>query len=81
MIKILNLKLVTLLKYQDIKRFFEKSDTPNWLEEHFVIKKAKIILQGTYVINGLNWADIGEAFCENNMQKTSQKEIRTEKVI
>ena len=41
MIKVLSLKLVTLLKYQIIKLFFAKCYVPNWSEEVFVIKKVK----------------------------------------
>ena len=41
MIKILSLKLVTLLKHQIIKLFFAKGYVPNLSEEVFVIKKVK----------------------------------------
>ena len=35
----------------------------------------------TYVINDLNGEEIIETFYENELQKTSQKEFRIEKVI
>ena len=41
MIKILNLKLVTLLEYQNIIFFAIKGYVPNWSEDIFVIKKVK----------------------------------------
>ena len=41
MIKILSLKLVSLLEYQNIKTFFAKGFVPNWSEEVFVITKVE----------------------------------------
>ena len=42
-IKILNLKLVVLLEYQNMKIFLQKDmfQIPNWSEEVFVMKKVK----------------------------------------
>ena len=61
--KTLNLKLVILLEYQNIKIL------PNWSEEVFVIKKVKNALPWTDVINDLN----GE---EHFMKKSCKKQIR-----
>ena len=52
--KIINLKLVILLEYQNIKIFFVKGYTPNLSEEVFVIKKVKNSVLWTYAINNLN---------------------------
>ena len=41
MIKILSLKLVSLLEYQNIKTFFAKGFVPNWSEEVFITKVKK----------------------------------------
>ena len=48
MMKILNLKLVILLEYQNIKQFY-KTLFPNWSEEDFEIKKVKSTVSWTYV--------------------------------
>ena len=45
-----------------------------------MIKKGCVVLW-TYVINDLNGEEIIETFYENELQKTSQKEFRIEKVI
>ena len=51
MIKILNLKLVILLEYLNIKSFFAKFYIPNWFEKVYVIKKFKNTVQSTYAIS------------------------------
>ena len=81
MIKILNLKLVIILQYQNTKNIFAKGYTPNWSEEVFVIKKVKNTVPWTYVINDLNGEEIIGTFYEKELQKTNQKEFRIEKVI
>ena len=45
-----------------------------------MIKKGRVVLW-TYVINDLNGEEIIGTFYENELQKTSQKEFRIEKVI
>ena len=47
MLKILNLELVILFKYQNIKIKFAKVYVPNWSEEVFAIKKGKNIVLWT----------------------------------
>ena len=54
---------------------------PNWSEEIFIIKKMKNTVPWTYVINDLNVEEIIGTFYENELQKTDQKEFRTEKVL
>ena len=80
MIKILNLKLVTV-KISKYKNFFAKGFTPNWPEEFFVIKKVKNTVPWAYVIKDINVEEIIGTFYENEFQKTNQNEQRIEKVI
>ena len=54
---------------------------PNWSEEIFIIKIIKNTVPWTYVINDLTGAEISGTFYENELQKTDQKEFRTEKVL
>ena len=49
--------------------------------ENFVIKKIKNTVPWTYVINNLNDEEIIGTLYEKELQKTSQKEFRIEKVI
>ena len=69
---------VRISKYKNI---FAKGYTPNWSEEVFVINKIKNTVPWTYVINDLNGEEIIESFYEKELQKTSQKEFRIEKVL
>ena len=69
---------VRISKYKNI---FAKGYTPNWSEEVFVIKKSKNTVPWTYIINYLNSEEIIGTFYEKELQKTSQKECRIEKVI
>ena len=69
---------VRISKYKNI---FAKGYTPNWSEEVFVVKKVRNTVPWTYVINDLNGEEIIGTFYEKELQKTNQKEFRTEKVI
>ena len=69
---------VRISKYKNI---FAKRYTPNWSEENFVISKIKNTVPWTYVINDLNGEEITGTFYEKELQKTNQKEFRTEKMI
>ena len=69
---------VRISKYKNI---FSKGCTPNWSEEVFVIKKVKNTVPWTYVIKDLNGEEITGTFYEKELQKTSQEELRIEKVI
>ena len=46
-----------------------------------MIKKVKNTVPCTYVINDLNGEELAGTFYQNELQKTNQEEIRTEKVI
>ena len=74
-------KIGDIVRISKYKNIFAKGYTPNWSEEVFVIKKVKNTLPQTHVINDLNREKIVEAFYENELQKTNQKEFRLEKVI
>ena len=69
---------VRISKYKNI---FAKGYMPNWSEEIFIIKKIKNTVPWTYVINDLNREEIIGTFYENELQGTSQKEFRIEKVL
>ena len=69
---------VRISKY---KNTFAKAYAPNWSEEIFVVKKIKNTVSWTYVISDLNGKEIVGRFYEKELQKTNQKEFRTEKVI
>ena len=69
---------VRISKYKNI---FAKGYTPNWTEEVFVIGKIKNTVPWTYVINDLNGKEIAASFYKNELQKTSQKGFRIEKVL
>ena len=53
----------------------------NWSEEVFVVSKIRNTVPWAYVINDLNGEEIIGTFYEKELQKTNQKEFRTEKVI
>ena len=69
---------VRISKYKNI---FAKGYTPNWSEEVFVINKIKNTVPWTYAISDLNGEEIAGSFYEKELQKTSQKEFRIEKVL
>ena len=69
---------VRISKYKNI---FAKGYAPNWSEEVFVINKIKKTGPWTYVINDLNGEEITRSFYEKELQKTNQKEFRTEKIF
>ena len=69
---------VRISKYKNI---FAKGYIPNWSEEVFVINKIKNTVPWTYDISNLNGEEITGSFYEKELQKTSQKEFRIEKVL
>ena len=69
MIKILNLKLVIILEYQNTKNIFAERYTPSWSEEVFLIKEVKNTVPLTNVINDLNGEEIIGTFHEKELQE------------
>ena len=69
---------VRISKY---KHIFAKGYARNWSEKIFVVKKIKNTVPWTYVISDLNGKETKGRFYEKELQKTSQKEFRIEKVI
>ena len=69
---------VRISKYKNV---FAKGYTPNWSEEVFVVNRFKNTVLWIYVINDLNSEQIIGTFYEKELQKTNQKQFRTEKVI
>ena len=69
---------VRISKYKNI---FAKEYIPNCSEEIFVISKIKNTVPWTYIINDLNDEEITGSFYEKELQKTTQKESRIEKVL
>ena len=60
---------------------FAKDYAQNWLEEVFVIKEIKNSVLWTYVISDLNGETIVEKSYEKERKKTSQTELKVEKLI
>ena len=69
---------VRISKYENI---FAKRYTTNWFEEVFSINKVKHTVPWTYVISSITYEGIFRTVCEKELQKTSQKKFRIEKVI
>ena len=67
MIKTLNLKLVILLEYKNIKIFF------------LVIKKVKDTALWTYVISNLIGEEIARTFYEKELQKQIKRSLELKK--
>ena len=86
--KILNLKFVILLEYQNIKTFLQKS-VSNWFEKNvlnsseevFAIEKVKNIVSWRYAIGDFKGEELVGTFYKKELQTTNRKEFRVEKVI
>ena len=74
-------KVGNLVRISKYKNIFAKGYTPNWSEEVSVIIGIKDTVPYTYIINDLNGEQIIGTFYEKELQKTNQKEFRTENVI
>ena len=75
MTNILNLKLVILLEYQNIKIFLQKVYIPDCSEEVFVIKRIQKIVPWTYVISDLKGEVIVGTFYKKELQKNKSKRV------
>ena len=67
---------VRISKFRNV---FAKGYTPKLSEEIFIVKKIKNTVPWTYIISDLNGGEIVGSFYEKELQKTNQKEFRTEK--
>ena len=77
--KILNLKLATLLEYQNVSNIFAKGYVLNWSEEVSVIKKVKNTVLWTYVISDLKGEEIVGIFYGKNGRKQIKKSLELKK--
>ena len=66
------------VRISNYKNIFAKGYTPTW--KIFFVKKIKTKEPWTYEICDLNGEEIVGSFYENEVQKTNEKEFRTEKV-
>ena len=74
-------KVGDYVKISKFKNIFAKGYTQNWSEEVFIIKRVKNTVPWTYVINDLDGEKVTGTFYEKELQKSSEKEFRIEKVI
>ena len=74
-------KVGDYVKISKFTNIFAKGYTPNWSEEVFIIKRVKNTVSWTYVINDLNGEKVTGTFYKKELQKSSEKEFRIEKVI
>ena len=67
---------------QNLKdEYFDKSYTPNWTEEAFVVDKILPTKPVTYSIIDSMGEEIEGSFYEKELQKAKQQTIRIEKVL
>ena len=69
-----------MLEFQSIKTFLLKDMLQIGLERFLVLLKLKLQFLGR-VVNDLSGEEITRRFYEKELQKTSQKEFRIEKVL
>ena len=60
---------------------FDKDYTQRWTEEVFKISKIQMTIPVTYTITDYNGEEIQGSFYEQELQKTSQRTFRIEKVL
>ena len=63
------------------KYIFDKGYTPRWTEEVFVVSEVRYTDPITYKLKDLTGEEIKGSFYEQELQKTTQKMFRIEKVI
>jgi len=74
-------KIDDKVRIQKKKGLFEKGFTPNWTEEVFTVSKVQRTNPITHKITDYNDEEIQGTFYEQELQKTSQKVFRIEKVV
>ena len=80
-IKILNVKLVIMLEYQNIKTFFQKAMAQIGLKKFLWLQNLKTQCREHILLVTLKEKKLLKRFYEKELQKTNQKEFRAEKVI
>ena len=68
-----------LIEYQDIKIFLAKGYTPNWSEDVFMIKKAKILCRGHTLLVLLTRKKFLELFTKKNCKEQIKKSLELKK--
>ena len=63
------------------KKTFEKSFTPNWTEELFIVSGVRLTKAVTYNIKDLKGETIKGVFYQQELQKASQEVYRIDKVL
>ena len=79
--KILHLKSVIALEFQNIKTFLLKDILQIGQKKFLLLVKIKNTVPWPYVINDLNGEEITGSVYEKELQKTNHKEFRIEKVL
>ena len=77
----LKFKSSDIVRISRYKNIFSKCYIPNWSQEVLVIIKVKNTVPRTYVISDLNGEVIIGTFYEKELQRTNEKEFRTEKIM
>ena len=80
--KILNVKSMTLLEYQTVKKIYlklPKAYVPNWYEKVSLIKKVKNSVPWTYVNSDRNEKETVENFMIKNCRKQIKKSLELKK--
>ena len=72
--KVLNLKLMIMLEYQNIKRFLQKAMFQIGLRKVLMIKKVKNTVLWKYVISDLNSEEIVGEYYRNKIQKKKKNQ-------
>ena len=73
MMKIINLKLVIQLEYQNIKRFLQKAIFQIDLKKFLLLQKLKILFHGHMLLVILKVKQLLEPFTKNNYKKQGKK--------
>ena len=79
--EILGSKQAITSESQNTEMCLEKVINQTGVKKFLLLKKINNTVPWTYVINDLNGEEIIGTFYETELQKTSQKEFRIEKVI
>ena len=73
MMKIINLKLVIQLEYQNIKRFLQKTIFQIDLKKFLLLQKLKILFHGHMLLVTLKVKQLLERFTKKNYKKRGKK--------